>query len=165
MSNIEQRTGFMRRLASWVYDALATIAIIMLAQIIFLGALELLLSLGLISKSEDADISHFVTTQPWNFINQFYLVCVACFFYVYFWTKGGQTIGMRAWRLKVRNLDGTPISKPQALIRAITALLGIGNLIVLIDFKNKRSLQDYLAKTEVITLSKEENKKVYRELD
>jgi len=92
-------------------------------------------------------------------------VCVACFFYVYFWCKGGQTIGMRAWRLKVRNLDGTQITKPQALIRAITALLGLGNLLVLVDFKNKRSLQDYLAKTEVITLSKEENKKVYRELD
>ncbi|MGB0860318.1 MAG: RDD family protein, partial [Pseudoalteromonas spongiae] len=81
------------------------------------------------------------------------------------WCKGDQTIGMRAWRLKVRNLDGTQITKPQALIRAITALLGLGNLLVLVDFKNKRSLQDYLAKTEVITLSKEENKKVYRELD
>lgn len=165
MSNIEQRTGFMRRLASWVYDALATIAIIMLAQIIFLGLIELLLSLGIVNKTDDADISHFVTTQPWNFINQFYLVCVACFFYVYFWCKGGQTIGMRAWRLKVRNLDGSPISKGQALIRAVTALLGVGNLLVIFDFKNKRALQDYLAKTEVITLSKEENKKVYRELD
>lgn len=165
MSNIEQRTGFMRRLASWVYDALATIAIIMLAQIIFLGLIELLLSLGIVKKTDDADISHFVTTQPWNFINQFYLVCVACFFYVYFWCKGGQTIGMRAWRLKVRNLDGSPISKGQAIIRAVTALLGVGNLLVIFDFKNKRALQDYLAKTEVITLSKEENKKVYRELD
>lgn len=165
MSTIEQRTGFMRRLASWVYDALATIAIIMLAQIIFLGLIELLLSLGIANKTDNADISHFVTTQPWNFINQFYLVCVACFFYVYFWTKGGQTIGMRAWRLKVRNLDGSPISKGQALIRAVTALLGAGNLLVIFDFKNKRALQDYLAKTEVITLSKEENKKVYRELD
>lgn len=165
MSNIEQRTGFMRRLASWVYDALATIAIIMLAQIIFLGLIELLLSLGIVNKTDDADISHFVTTQPWNFINQFYLVFVACFFYVYFWCKGGQTIGMRAWRLKVRNLDGSPISKGQALIRAVTALLGAGNLFVIFDFKNKRALQDYLAKTEVITLSKEENKKVYRELD
>ncbi|MFY8348939.1 RDD family protein [Pseudoalteromonas sp. SSM20] len=165
MSNIEQRTGFMRRLASWVYDALATIAIIMLAQIIFLGLIELLLSLGIVNKTDDADISHFVTTQPWNFINQFYLVCVACFFYVYFWCKGGQTIGMRAWRLKVRNLDGSPISKGQALIRAVTALLGVGNLLVIFDFKNKRALQDYFAKTEVITLSKEENKKVYRELD
>lgn len=165
MSNIEQRTGFMRRLASWVYDALATIAIIMLAQIIFLGLIELLLSLGIVKKTDDADISHFVTTQPWNFINQFYLVCVACFFYVYFWCKGGQTIGMRAWRLKVRNLDGSPISKGQAIIRAVTALLGVGNLLVIFDFKNKRALQDYLAKTEVITLSKEENKKVYREPD
>jgi uncharacterized RDD family membrane protein YckC len=72
---------------------------------------------------------------------------------------------MRAWRLKVQRLDGQPITKLQAIIRAITSLLGLGNLLVLVDFKNKRSLQDYLARTEVITLSKDENKKVYRELD
>jgi hypothetical protein len=45
------------------------------------------------------------------------------------------------------------------------ALLGLGNLVVLVDFKNKKALQDYLSKTEVVALSKEENKRIYRELD
>jgi uncharacterized RDD family membrane protein YckC len=159
------RTGFIRRLASWVYDALATIAIVMLAQVIFLGLMQLLFVFGLLVKDETVDISEFITFQPWNLINQLYLVLVVCYFFIYFWCKGGQTIGMRAWRLKVQRLDGQPITKLQAIIRAITSLLGLGNLLVLVDFKNKRSLQDYLARTEVITLSKDENKKVYRELD
>ena len=34
-----------------------------------------------------------------------------------------------------------------------------------LNFKNKKALQDYLSKTEVVTLTKEENKRVYRELD
>ena len=165
MSDTQQRTGFMRRLASWVYDALAAVAIIMLGQGVFLGLIQVLLATGLAAKPEEMDISHFVTLQPWNFINQLYLVAVGCFFFVYFWCRGGQTIGMRAWRLKVQSLDGTPITKSQALIRAITALLGLGNLMLLIDIRNKRALQDYLSKTEIVTLSKDENKKVYRELD
>lgn len=159
------RTGFIRRLASWVYDALATIAIVMLAQVIFLGLMQLLFVFGLLVKDETVDISEFITFQPWNLINQLYLILVVCYFFIYFWCKGGQTIGMRAWRLKVQRLDGQPITKLQAFIRAITSLLGLGNLLVLVDFKNKRALQDYFAKTEVITLSKDENKKVYRELD
>ena len=72
---------------------------------------------------------------------------------------------MRAWRLKVQTLDGHLISWHQGALRAITALLGLGNLVVLVDFKNKRALQDYIAKTEVITLTKEENKRIYRSLD
>jgi uncharacterized RDD family membrane protein YckC len=144
---------------------LATIAIVMLAQIIFLGLMQLLFVFGLLVKDETVDISQFITFQPWNLINQLYLILVVCYFFIYFWCKGGQTIGMRAWRLKVQRLDGQPITKLQAIIRAITSLLGLGNLLVLVDFKNKRSLQDYLARTEVITLSKDENKKVYRELD
>jgi uncharacterized RDD family membrane protein YckC len=72
---------------------------------------------------------------------------------------------MRAWRLKVQTNQGSLISWPQAIIRSISALLGLGNLVVLVDFKNKKALQDYLSKTEVVTLTKEENKRVYRELD
>ena len=72
---------------------------------------------------------------------------------------------MRAWRLKVQTRDGKLISWSQAVIRSVTALLGLGNLVVLVDFKNKRALQDYLSKTEVVALTKEENKRIYRSLD
>ena len=71
---------------------------------------------------------------------------------------------MRAWRLRVQTNDGNLISWSQSVIRCMGALLGLGNLVVLVDFKNKKSLQDYLSKTEVVTLTKEENKRVYREL-
>ena len=33
------------------------------------------------------------------------------------------------------------------------------------DFKNKKALQDYISKTEVIALTKEENRRIYSELD
>ena len=160
------RTGFGRRLASWVYDALACIAIIMVSEVLFLTLLQIPLALDLLVKPEEMDVSQFIADTPWlSLFHQFYLVACGVFFFAYFWGKGGQTIGMRAWRLKVQNLDGSPINKKQAVIRAVTAFLGLGNLVVLLDFKNKRALQDYIAGTEMVTLSKEENKSVYSKLD
>ncbi|HSW15424.1 MAG TPA: RDD family protein [Solimonas sp.] len=38
-------------------------------------------------------------------------------FFGWFWTHGGQTLGMRAWRLRVRRLDGLPLRWPVAAVR------------------------------------------------
>jgi hypothetical protein len=46
---------------------------------------------------------------------------------------------------------------PRLFIRLIASLGGLGTLLVLCDFKNKQSLQDRLAKTEVLKLTKEAN--------
>ena len=80
------------------------------------------------------------------------------FFFVYFWTKNGQTLGMRAWRLRVQNLDGSLLSKTTAIKRLVPTLLGLGNILVIFDRKNKLSLQDRLTKTEVVVLSLEANR-------
>jgi len=140
MSGEFPRAGFWRRFASLVYDTLAIIAFAMLTVVLYLFAVQGLISLDV-------------------------LVSVTLVFFGYFWTKSGQTIGMRAWRLKVQTSEGSLISWPQSIVRSLSALLGLGNLVVLIDFKNKKALQDYVSKTEVITLTKEENKRIYRELD
>ena len=46
---------------------------------------------------------------------------------------------------------------PRLIIRLVTSLGGLGTLLVLFDIKHKQSLQDRLAKTEVLKLSKEAN--------
>ena len=160
------RTGFLRRFASWIYDALAVIAIIMVAEILFLGVMEALLALDVLVNESDKEISEFVQTHAViSVIHQAYLIICALSFFAYFWCRGGQTIGMRAWRLKLQQLDGNRVTPIQAYLRGICALGGLGNLLLLVDFKNKRALQDYIAKTEMITLSKEENKRIYQSLD
>ena len=93
------------------------------------------------------------------------LVLVSLSFFGYFWSKSGQTIGMRAWRMQVRRLDGSLPGFWQSAWRSLCALLGLGNILVLVDIKNKRALQDYLSGCEVVTLSKEDNKKIYQALD
>ncbi|WP_377113581.1 RDD family protein [Pseudoalteromonas sp. M58] len=160
------RAGFWRRFASLVYDTLAIIAFAMLTVVLYLFAIQGLISLDVIALNGAEDVSARIQDSLLlSGIRSSLLVLVGLVFFGYFWTKSGQTIGMRAWRLKVQTHEGNLISWPQAIIRSISALLGLGNLVVLVDFKNKKALQDYLSKTEVVTLTKEENKRVYRELD
>ena len=66
-------------------------------------------------------------------------------------------MGMRAWRLRIYSTIDEPMTWSRLFIRLIGSLGGLGTLLVLIDFKNKQSLQDRLAKTEVLRLTKEAN--------
>ena len=80
----------------------------------------------------------------WNATHPAYQVafncwCIGwvCVFFIYFWSKKGQTLGMRAWRLRVQNLDGSLLKKRTAIKRLLPTLLGLGNLTVIFDRKNK----------------------------
>ena len=158
MSGEFPRAGFWRRFASLVYDTLAIIAFAMLTVVLYLFAVQGLISLDVISLNGAEDVSALIQESLLlSSIRSALLVIVTLVFFGYFWTKSGQTIGMRAWRLKVQTSEGNLISWPQSIVRSLSALLGLGNLVVLIDFKNKKALQDYVSKTEAITLTKEEN--------
>ena len=65
---------------------------------------------------------------------------------------------MKAWRLRLQNQDGSLISKKTAIMRLLPTLLGLGNILVIFDRKNKLSLQDRLTKSEVVVLSLAANK-------
>lgn len=54
---------------------------------------------------------------------QIYLLAVAFAFFGWFWTHGGQTLGMRAWRLKLIAGDGRPPGWYQALVRYLCMLI------------------------------------------
>ncbi|NOT11036.1 MAG: RDD family protein [Methylococcaceae bacterium] len=80
-----------------------------------------------------------------------YLFVISFLFYAWFWTHGGQTLGLRAWNLKVLTPDRQPISWKQALLRYVAAIVswgtgGLGFLWILID-KNHRSWHDSLSGT------------------
>ena len=53
---------------------------------------------------------------------------LACFavglgFFGWFWTRGGQTLGMRAWNLRVQRPDGSAVRWPIATLRFGVLLL------------------------------------------
>jgi len=154
------RAGFMRRFGGWVYDVLLAIAVYMTAGAVSFLIFGMLVKYGVLSMQgydhlidlQQNSIIYSVLIYGWNF-------GWVAFFFVWFWSKSGQTLGMRAWRLRVQNQDGTLISKKTAIKRLLPTLLGLGNLRVLLDRKSKLSLQDKLTDTEVVTLSKEANRR------
>ncbi len=150
--------GFMRRIAAMVYDLLVAAAIIMLASAGALGFAALLTSLNLVTLPEGMDHAAWLNQSP---LYGIYILAVLGWFFGWFWWRSGQTIGMRAWRLRVQQRDGERLTKKQAAIRVLTCCFGLGNLWVLVDFKNRRAWHDYAAQTELVTLSKEANQLYY----
>jgi uncharacterized RDD family membrane protein YckC len=60
--------------------------------------------------------------NPWF---SFYLLSVCFLFFGWFWTHGGQTLGMRAWKIRLQRTDGKGLGWWQALLRFFLASLWI----------------------------------------
>ncbi len=132
-----------RRLMAIVYDSLALTAILIAA------ALPPVLIVGGAMPNPMIRLAF-----------QLYLAGITFLFFGWFWVHGGQTIGMRAWRLRVVSPDGRAIGWRTAMIRILFALvsaacLGIGYLWILID-REQRAWHDRLSKSRVVLLPKKE---------
>lgn len=153
------RAGFFRRFAAIIYDALVATAVWMLASIVITTILTVLLENGVLPKNGYEHVNELIQDSVlYKSVIQAWTIAWVIGFFLWFWKNGGQTLGMRAWRLKIFNLkDEVGISYGRLFLRLITALGGLGTLFVLLDYKNKQSLQDRIANTEVLFLSKEAN--------
>jgi uncharacterized RDD family membrane protein YckC len=74
-------------------------------------------------------------------------------YFVLSWRRGGQTIGMRPWRLRVVAADGAPPATSALWRRYLiaTATLGLGLAWALFD-RERRSLYDIAAGTAFVRL-------------
>jgi uncharacterized RDD family membrane protein YckC len=88
---------------------------------------------------------------------QFFLFeIIPLLFFTGFWSWGGQTLGMRAWHLKVIKQDGSQVTWHDAFKRHLAALLscllfGLGFLWILVDPQGL-AWHDRLSKTRLIRL-------------
>ena len=132
--------SLLRRLAAILYDGLLLIALLFIAAAVVLP----------LTGGEAVHSGNPLFTS--------YLFIVAFVFYAWFWTHGGQTLGMRAWRLRVVRYDGGPISLWQALLRYLVAYvswvaLGAGFWWSLVD-REKLTWHDRYSQTKLIVLPK-----------
>jgi uncharacterized RDD family membrane protein YckC len=133
--------GFLRRMTAVWYDAL-----LLLAVLFFATALALPFNAGQAFSSG-------------QYIYPLYLLIISFIFYGWFWTHGGQTLGLRAWKIKVCRQDGGPLGWPQAGLRFAAAALswacfGLGFLWCLFD-KNRLCWHDYLSNTRLCPVDQE----------
>jgi uncharacterized RDD family membrane protein YckC len=85
-----------------------------------------------------------------------YLLFIAFLYFAVPWVRTGQTLGLKAWRLRVERREGGPITWWHALLRflgAVPTLLpaGIGLLWVLVD-RERLAWHDRISGTRVVQL-------------
>lgn len=152
------RAGFIRRLAAMVYDSLIAIAVGMCAGLVIIVILVILLHTGILDMQGFEHSSEVMLQSIWyQIVIQLWVVAWVIGFFLWFWKNGGQTLGMRAWRLRIFSTDDKPMGYARACLRLFASLAGLGTLLVLLDWKHKQSLQDRIAHTQVLHLSMQAN--------
>ncbi len=149
------RASLLRRLSAIMYDLLVICAIWMFAMALALAAVAVLAKTGVISLVGYRDEAEYIQKHAIWF--QLYSCACIGWFYLYFWVKAGQTLGMRAWRLLLLSADGKPVTLRQAFIRLLTSLGGIGNFWLWLRWGKGLALQDQIAGTIVVVLTKEQS--------
>lgn len=134
------RCGLMRRFAAIFYDTM------LLAAILFFASL---LATPLVGDNPSTGML---------LAFRLYLLLIIFAFFAWFWSHGGQTLGMRAWRIKLRNRMPGPISLWQLMLRFIVAtsswlFLGLGFIWSLFD-KEQLTWHDRYSMTELVVIPK-----------
>lgn len=127
--------GLFRRLAAMLYDGLLLLGLIMVATAMLTLPLGMPSGLSLIA------------------LQLFLFGAIPLAFFCGFWIRGGQTLGMRAWKLRLVRNDGQPVLWTDAVKRYFAALLswlalGLGFLWSLVDPKGL-TWHDRLSKTRL----------------
>ncbi|MFM1570869.1 MAG: RDD family protein [Porticoccaceae bacterium] len=140
----------LRRLAGLVYDAFLLFAISL-----GYGAVLLILRIIIIGIDGAPAVNPPLLLQWLGFIG---LYIALSGYYVICWRKQGQTLGMKAWRLRLQQPNGTLATPTQCWKRCLAAplslsCLGIGYLWCLLPPANQ-CLHDRYTGTEVIVLPK-----------
>lgn len=95
--------GLLRRLAAFVYEGMLLFAVAMLATYLY-SALTLQ--------------RHALQGQAGL---QAFLFVVLAIYFVWFWSRSGQTVAMRAWHLRLASADGGAVTQGRALLRYLAS--------------------------------------------
>jgi Predicted membrane protein/domain len=113
-----------RRLAALVYDGL-----LLLALAFAYAALILAVEVQLFGASE-APVRHWSGIAGlWAALFDLGLWAWLSLYYLWCWRRSGQTLGMKTWRLRLQQPDGSPPTPRQAWLRCLLAPLALASVI------------------------------------
>ncbi|MDR3427605.1 RDD family protein [Silvimonas sp.] len=115
MTELAHRAGWWRRFFAWWYELLLLIPVLLLAGALFQGVFQLLTQVPVDQISQ----------LPWARNLSFAWLLVVMFgYFAWCWKRGGQTLAMKTWRLKLVALeDGGPLSWRAVSIRFLVCLI------------------------------------------
>lgn len=135
-----QKVGLSRRIGIMFYDAVLLIAVLFFASLLFVLP------------------SQITYGHPLYFLYVIYIYIVAFIFYGWFWTHGGQTLGLSTWHVQLISDQDDSVTWKQAFVRYTVSLLswlalGIGYLWVYTN-KERLAWNDIASKTRLRRISK-----------
>ena len=105
-----------RRFAAIVYDVLAVVAIVMVV-----GLLAQMATGGRLFDEHGRMLTWWYQPLQGVVVGAYFLLS---------WTRGGQTLGMRPWRIRVTDAEGAPAGWPRGLVRLIVAALPLTLVLI-----------------------------------
>jgi len=131
--------GLARRLGAVVYDGLLLAALLMLVSFVYLPLTE-----------------HLLSPPARRALHQLLLLAASVAYFAGFWVRGGQTLGLKTWKLRLVSRDGGPVTGAQALKRFAGAIvswlcLGLGFWWVLVD-RDRLAWHDRWSGTKLVLI-------------
>lgn len=105
--NRDRSAGFLIRIAGLGYEVLLLGAVLFIAGFLFVG------------------LTQYPSRPYLRPVYQGYLLLLTVAYFGGFWTHGGQTPAMRAWRMRLQTVDGGRVGLARALARFVAAALGL----------------------------------------
>ena len=127
--------GLLPRFASLGYEAILLTPVLFIAAYLFLA------------------LTQAVRTPMLHAAFQLWLLGVLASYFVYCWRRGGQTLAMKTWRIRVSRQDGSELSTREAAARFMLAvwslaLLGAGFWWGFVD-RERQFLHDRLIRSRL----------------
>ena len=120
-----------RRIAAFLYDCLLLIALFFVITAAF------------VPLNEGEAIQH------WSY--KIVLLLIAFVFFDWFWRHGGQTLGMRAWRIRLEGQTSENITFKQTIQRFLVGLAAFGfTLLYMFGNQSGLALHDKLSRTKIV---------------
>lgn len=120
-----------RRIAAFLYDCLLLIA------------LFFVITAAIVPFNDGEAIQH------WSY--KIVLLLIAFVFFDWFWRHGGQTLGMRAWRIRLEGLTCENVTFAQSVKRFLVGLAAFGfTQLYMFGNPSGLALHDKLSKTKIV---------------
>ncbi|MGH8632154.1 MAG: RDD family protein [Burkholderiales bacterium] len=127
--------GLWPRFASLVYESVLLFGVVFISAYLFVALAR--------------DAQHGLLRLTF----QVYLLAICGAYFVFCWTRSGQTLAMKTWRLRLQTTAGARLAPGRALLRYLLAIpsvgLGLGLLWALVD-PDRQFLHDRLAGTRIV---------------
>lgn len=127
-TQLRSPAGLLRRLGALISDSLVVLGLLLLGSLLFVPLLQVLGAKALVLSE---------VGLMWTSIYWVWLLAIWIGFFGFFWTRTGQTIGMRAWRVRVEDERGALLKWSQAVKRLGYAVLPWLPCLIVLQFAER----------------------------